>query len=208
MGPYLRLRRDSYEDACNRLLDFGLVRYARPGTVDGAEPPSSSGLNVALATVFLNAWTRGDRYEPDRYQVTDAGLTQDALEKCFKESVRPAPRPLRPGQVPPRNAGADPEPYAVDQLPPGPRRRPSELLTVRQQRFQHIARPSDLHVPPTKITSRSRSTSDTHPRPRSWAPVKQRNLHLQPPDPSHTPTPRTTGFTPHSRSGVTRGVPP
>jgi hypothetical protein len=64
MGPYLRLRRDSYEDACNRLLDFGLVRYARPGTVDGAEPPSSSGLNVALATVFLKAWTRGDRYEP------------------------------------------------------------------------------------------------------------------------------------------------
>ncbi|WP_037822347.1 hypothetical protein, partial [Streptomyces sp. NRRL S-146] len=52
-NDYLQLRRDSYEDACNRLLDFGLVRYARPGTVDGAEPPSSSGLNVALATVFL-----------------------------------------------------------------------------------------------------------------------------------------------------------
>ncbi|MGC9443109.1 hypothetical protein [Streptomyces sp. WG5] len=86
-NDYLRLRRDSYEDACNRLLEFGLVRYARPGTVDGAEPQSASSLSAALTTVFLNTRTRGDRYEPDRYQVTDEGLTQNALEKCLKESL-------------------------------------------------------------------------------------------------------------------------
>ncbi|GGU44506.1 hypothetical protein GCM10010289_76360 [Streptomyces violascens] len=92
-NDYFRLRRDSYEDACNRLLEFGLVQYARPGTTVAAdaespsEPQSSSGLNAALAAAFLAPRTHGDSYEPDRYQVTDEGLAQDASEKCFKESL-------------------------------------------------------------------------------------------------------------------------
>jgi hypothetical protein len=87
---YFRLRRDSYEDACNRLLEFGLVRYARPGRTvaeSSPEPQSSSGVNAALAAAFFNPGPRADRYEPDRYQVTDEGLAQDAVEKCLKEAL-------------------------------------------------------------------------------------------------------------------------
>lgn len=38
--------------------------------------------------------------------------------------------------------------------------------------------------------------------------MKQWNLHLQPPDPSHTPTPRTAGVASHSRSAQPPGSPP
>ncbi len=54
-----------------------------------------------------------------------------------KQVVDPAPRPVLDGHVPPWHPGADPEPYAVDQLPPGPDRRPPHLRPLRQQRLQH-----------------------------------------------------------------------
>lgn len=37
-----------------------------------------------------------------------------------KQVVDPAPRPVLDGHIPPWHPGADPEPHAVDQLPPRP----------------------------------------------------------------------------------------
>ncbi|MEU8977645.1 hypothetical protein [Streptomyces sp. NPDC048309] len=87
---YFRLRRDSYEDACNRLCDFGLLRDAKegPAASSGPRPLSGWGPTPALeAERFLDFSqpTRPDRHEPDHYQVTDEGLGQDAAEKCYKE---------------------------------------------------------------------------------------------------------------------------
>jgi hypothetical protein len=86
---YLRLRRDSYEDACNRLLEFGLLRYAQPGAPVISELPStvSPALRAELAATFFSQPARSDHYEPDRYQVANDGLTQDALATCLKETI-------------------------------------------------------------------------------------------------------------------------
>ncbi|MFD0008829.1 hypothetical protein ACFVJ4_41570 [Streptomyces sp. NPDC127178] len=81
-----RLRRDSYEDACNRLCAFGLIQYAR---ADFAAPePSPKVSPQAEAQRFLMSFsqpTRPDVREPDHYQVTDEGLARDAVQKCHKE---------------------------------------------------------------------------------------------------------------------------
>jgi hypothetical protein len=50
------------------------------------------------------------------------------------DAVCPVPRPVPFWNVPPRRTGPGPPPYAVDQLPPRPRRRPARLLAHRQQR--------------------------------------------------------------------------
>ena len=54
-----------------------------------------------------------------------------------EQVVDPAPRPVLDGDIPPRNSGPDPEPYAVDQLPSRPDGRPTRLRAFRQQRLQH-----------------------------------------------------------------------
>lgn len=54
-----------------------------------------------------------------------------------EQVLHPAPRPVLPGHVPPRDAGTDPEPYAVDQLSPAPYHRATSLLAPRQQRLRH-----------------------------------------------------------------------
>lgn len=53
-----------------------------------------------------------------------------------EQVVDPAPRPVLDRYVSPRNPGPDPEPYAVDQSPPRPDRRPPRLRPLRQQRLQ------------------------------------------------------------------------
>jgi len=54
-----------------------------------------------------------------------------------EQVVDPAPRSVLDRHVPPRNTGTNSEPYAVDQLPPRPDRRPPRPGTPRQQRLQH-----------------------------------------------------------------------
>jgi hypothetical protein len=49
-----------------------------------------------------------------------------------EEVVDPVPWPVLGGDVPPWNPGTDPEPYAVDQLPPRPDGRPSRPRAFRQ----------------------------------------------------------------------------
>lgn len=66
------LRRDAWEDGCQRLREFGLIRYARPGTLD--------------ADLFdIPAEEGRERYEPYRWQIADQGLTKDAMETCMRE---------------------------------------------------------------------------------------------------------------------------
>ncbi|EST18455.1 hypothetical protein M878_44875 [Streptomyces roseochromogenus subsp. oscitans DS 12.976] len=57
--------------------------------------------------------------EPGENLVPDAVSLPPA-----KQGADPAPRPVLDGHVPPWHPGSDPEPDAVDQLPPGPDRRP------------------------------------------------------------------------------------
>lgn len=86
---WFRLRRDSYEDACNRLCDFGLIQYARADFAvrSGSGPLPGWGPEPEAQQFFMNFSqpTRLDIHEPDRYQVTDEGLGKDALETCNKE---------------------------------------------------------------------------------------------------------------------------
>ncbi|MFD8633751.1 hypothetical protein [Streptomyces sp. NPDC059533] len=72
------LRRDAWEDGCQRLREFGLIRHAHPGPLDEENPQLEE-----LIEFF--AQTDRERYEPYRWQVTDQGLTKDALETCMRE---------------------------------------------------------------------------------------------------------------------------
>ncbi|MFD9378734.1 hypothetical protein ACFWBH_24870 [Streptomyces sp. NPDC059999] len=74
------LRRDAWEDGCQRLREFGLIRFARPVPEEKTEAPTA---NDWLMN-FQEPAPR-DRYEPHRYQVTDQGLDQDAAKTCHKE---------------------------------------------------------------------------------------------------------------------------
>ncbi|MFJ6452244.1 hypothetical protein ACIQNV_37210 [Streptomyces hydrogenans] len=60
------LRRDAWEDGCQRLRDFGLIRFA-----DTWEQ-------------FILLWGR-EKYQPHRYQVISEGFDADAMKKVTKE---------------------------------------------------------------------------------------------------------------------------
>jgi hypothetical protein len=95
---YFRLRRDSYEDACNRLRDFGLIRDAQPGSGGPSEAGPQSG-GLTFADIFSQP-APVDRYEVHHYQVTNEGLTKDALATCVKETI------LRRNDLKKRRAGS------------------------------------------------------------------------------------------------------
>lgn len=73
------MERDPWEDACQRLRDFDLIRHAHSGDLDSA--PDKLGNQV------MDFWARQERqrYEPYRWQVTDRGLGQDAVKVCLRE---------------------------------------------------------------------------------------------------------------------------
>ena len=77
---YFHLLRDTYEDSCRNLVDFGLIRHAQPATPASAAVPGA----VDLFSLFLLSLPETDedgrvRYKPNRYQLTDDGLDGDAL---------------------------------------------------------------------------------------------------------------------------------
>ncbi|KDN78311.1 hypothetical protein DF19_39995 [Streptomyces olindensis] len=101
-----RLRRDSYEDACNRLCEFGLLRDADMGPASSPGGKSLSGWGPAPAQVGAQEFlfshpARPDRHEPDHYRLADEGLGQDATDKCYKELL------LRKHHLLQRRAGAE-----------------------------------------------------------------------------------------------------
>ncbi|MGX1886925.1 hypothetical protein [Streptomyces sp. NPDC055287] len=61
------LRDDAWEDGCQRLREFGLMRYAQP-----PEP-------------YTQPARPRRRYEPHYWQVTDEGLNKDAVQRLNKE---------------------------------------------------------------------------------------------------------------------------
>ncbi|MFE5619063.1 hypothetical protein [Streptomyces sp. NPDC056524] len=86
---WFRLRRDSYEDACNRLLSFGLIQNARADFANssGSGPSRKLG-SQDEADAFLMTFSqpaRTDVHEPNRYQVTNNGLAEDAVTTCNRE---------------------------------------------------------------------------------------------------------------------------
>ncbi|MFF5655158.1 hypothetical protein [[Kitasatospora] papulosa] len=76
------LRRDAWEDGCQRLRDFGLIRFAR--TVSQAEATRPLKADNSYLSDELVISSR-ERYEPYRYQVTDRGLEEDAVKVCKRE---------------------------------------------------------------------------------------------------------------------------
>ncbi|MFF8618503.1 hypothetical protein [Streptomyces sp. NPDC015350] len=76
------LRRDAWEDGCQRLRDFKLLRFARAVSEAEALKPLSAD-NEEIWDYMVSSSRK--RYEPYRYQVTDQGLEQDAMKVCRKE---------------------------------------------------------------------------------------------------------------------------
>ncbi|MCZ4101104.1 hypothetical protein O3W51_33430 [Streptomyces sp. H39-C1] len=72
------LRRDAWEDGCQRLREFGLIRHARSAPLDSTSPD---------ALGLMDWWVRlgRERYEPYRWQVTNQGLARDAVKVCLRE---------------------------------------------------------------------------------------------------------------------------
>ncbi|MFC9699283.1 hypothetical protein ACFTWD_01090 [Streptomyces sp. NPDC056943] len=80
---YMHLLRDSFEDSCVTLRELGLLRRM-PTEAEKKVKPGS------VEALFLQPTLRGGRadlYEPYRYQLTDEGLAEDALDKTLKELV-------------------------------------------------------------------------------------------------------------------------
>lgn len=77
------IKRDAWQDGCQRLREFGLIRYAQipqaDAEVTGPEPDGSWTFLQPAQPV------RPKRYEPYRWQMQDEGLGEDAVAKCIKE---------------------------------------------------------------------------------------------------------------------------
>ncbi|MFF8952333.1 hypothetical protein ACF09I_26525 [Streptomyces sp. NPDC014940] len=72
------LHDDAWEDGCRRLLEFGLIRRAELPKFEGAD-------ESVVRSVFSQPSRPRRRYEPNYWQMTDAGLDQDAVAKLEKE---------------------------------------------------------------------------------------------------------------------------
>ncbi|WP_435614146.1 hypothetical protein [Streptomyces coelicoflavus] len=81
------LRRDAYEDSCAMLLDIGLIRPAQRRTPPSEAAPAATDFNTLLASIDFSQPSQPNRYEAHRYQLTDEGLREDALEVCLREVV-------------------------------------------------------------------------------------------------------------------------
>ncbi|MFD9081653.1 hypothetical protein [Streptomyces erythrochromogenes] len=77
------LRRDAWEDGCQRLREFGLIRFAQSVPDEGEGDAETSTAEGWLLN-FTEPRPR-ERYEPYRYQVTDQGLEQEAIKTCHRE---------------------------------------------------------------------------------------------------------------------------
>lgn len=73
------MRRNPWEDACQRLLDFDLIRHAHAGDLNN--DPTGFGNMIVN---YMARWER-DRYEPYRWQITDMGLNEDAMKIGLRE---------------------------------------------------------------------------------------------------------------------------
>jgi hypothetical protein len=79
------LLRDTYEDGCRSLLEFGLIRRAQPQPSRPAAESEPGPTNWArLFMMAGQADQNGQiRYQPNRYQLTDQGLNSSAYAKTM-----------------------------------------------------------------------------------------------------------------------------
>ncbi|MEU8883887.1 hypothetical protein [Streptomyces hydrogenans] len=79
-GPRMQLfglRDDAWEDGCQRLRDFGLIRHAEPPETEDADTDR-------MMRKFFSQPTRVRQpYEPHFWQMTDEGLTKDAAATVY-----------------------------------------------------------------------------------------------------------------------------
>ncbi|AOW85169.1 hypothetical protein BC342_00055 [Streptomyces olivaceus] len=77
------LRDDAWEDGCQRLLEFGLIRHA--------EPPEGlkAALDAIAAPVITALFSQPTRvrqpYQPHFWQMTDDGLAENAMQALDRE---------------------------------------------------------------------------------------------------------------------------
>lgn len=79
---HFHLLRDTYEDGCRNLVDFGLTRHARPDTpAPTTAPQAADWVRWFMTAMPLPEIDKDGRvwYKPNRYQLTDGGLDGDAL---------------------------------------------------------------------------------------------------------------------------------
>jgi hypothetical protein len=82
------LLRDTYEDGCRSLLEFGLIRRAQP-TRPAAESKPSPTDSPRLPMMAGQAGQNDQiRYQPNRYQLTDQGLNSSAYARTMTSLVR------------------------------------------------------------------------------------------------------------------------
>jgi hypothetical protein len=77
------LLRDTYEDGCRSLLEYGLIRRAQPMRPAAESEPGPTD----WARLFMMAGQADQngqiRYQPNRYQLTDQGLNSSAYAKTM-----------------------------------------------------------------------------------------------------------------------------
>ncbi|WP_328419183.1 hypothetical protein [Streptomyces sp. NBC_00443] len=77
------LRDDAWEDGCQRLLDFGLIRHAEP--FDPGDLLEGAGTDPVMKMLFSQPVHVRQPYEPHFWQMVDGGLAKDAAQKLDQE---------------------------------------------------------------------------------------------------------------------------
>ncbi len=80
---FFGLRDDAWEDGCQRLLDFGLIRHAEPPETE--EVAEGANTDPMMRVFFSQPTHVRQLYEPHFWQMTDGGLTKDAAQKLDQE---------------------------------------------------------------------------------------------------------------------------
>jgi hypothetical protein len=77
------LRDDAWEDGCQRLREFGLIRFAQPPEKEVAVEGTDA--TPGLKVLFSQPTRLRRRYEPHYWQVTDQGLNANAAKRLDQE---------------------------------------------------------------------------------------------------------------------------
>ncbi len=77
------LRDDAWEDGCQRLLEFGLIRHAEPP--EGLKAAVDAIADPVIKALFSQPTRVRQAYEPHYWQMTDDGLDKDAVQTLDRE---------------------------------------------------------------------------------------------------------------------------
>ncbi|MFJ2607992.1 hypothetical protein ACIO13_23910 [Streptomyces sp. NPDC087425] len=80
---FFGLRDDAWEDGCQRLLEFGLIRHAEPPETE--EAGEGTNTDPMMSAFFSQPTHVRQPYEPHFWQMTDGGLAKDAAQKLDQE---------------------------------------------------------------------------------------------------------------------------